>query len=393
MLKRYQKPVYLDNAATTPLAPEALAAMQEHLSSDALFANASSTTHAAGRASAAAAAAGRETVASAIGAKASELVFTSGATEANNIGILGCARYRRAEGTHIISARTEHKAVHDPLRALEKDGFEVSWLTPDSKGRIDAGAVQAAIRPDTTLLSLMLVNNETGLIQELGPIIKLCREHDISVHVDAVQAFGKMPLDVRTLAVDSMAISAHKIYGPKGIGALYVNARFAPRIEPLVFGGGQERGLRPGTLPGHQIAGFAAAAQQVTRELDVELARIHHLRDRLIDGMKEIDGVLFNTDLKGGVPHIVNVSIAGVHGESLIYAMEPIAVSTGSACNSASREPSPVLRALGRSDAEAESSLRFSLGRYTKAGDVDAALAQLRQAVAHLRAAADWSET
>ncbi len=391
MLSRASRTVYLDNAATTPPAPEVVEAMCAWLGSDTLYANASSVNHQPGRTAAAAVARARADIAASLGARPDELVFTSGATEANNLALFGAARYRRDEGRHIGSVRTEHKAVLDPLKKLQSEGYEVSWLDTDASGRLSDGALARTIREDTILASIMLVNNETGVIQDIPAAAEICQKNDVSLHVDAAQAYGKLALDARRLGVDSLSVSAHKIYGPKGVGALFVRSEFAPRLEPILYGGGQERGLRAGTLAGHQIAGFQAAALALANDSG-ELARIRTLRARLLAGLFSLDGVCLNGHEDYCVPHIVNVSVTGVHGESLLHAMEPVALSSGSACNSASREPSYVLRALGRSDALAESSLRFGIGRFTTDEDIDEAVQQFRAAVTHLRASGDLLE-
>ena len=387
MLIREPGSVYLDNAASTPLDPAVTAAMCEALGSAALTANASSATHAPGRQAAAALERARASVAALVGADAREVVFTSGATEADNLAVLGTAKYRERDGRHILSARTEHKAVTVPLEQLAALGFDVEWLEVDpASGSVAPDTVRAALRDDTVLVALMAVNNEIGAIQDVASIAALCREHGASCHVDAAQAPGKMPFDLREIPADTVALSAHKMYGPKGVGALVCRARFAPQITPLMFGGGQERGLRPGTPATHQAIGFGVAAERCLAEGPDEFGRIERLNARLTAGLTAVPGVTENG--KGGprVPHIVSVSVADVHGDSLTYAMEPVAVSTGSACTTLTREPSPVLRALGLADALAEATLRFSLGRFSTGADVDAAVRQFTAAVTHLRA-------
>lgn len=385
MLKRAAAPVYLDYAATTPVDPAVATEMQRCLMADGIFANPSSDTHAAGRAAAGVVERARTDIATLVGARSTELVFTSGATESDNLAMLGTARYRKREGRHIVTVKTEHKAVVDSARQLDREGFDITWLTPDSTGRITPDTVVAALRDDTTLVSVMLVNNELGVIQPIAEIGAMCRQREITFHVDAAQAVGKMSVDVAALNVDLLAFTAHKMYGPKGIGALYVAGDFAPRIEPLIFGGGQERGIRPGTLPVHQIAGFGAAVRLAAATLHEESRRLWQLRSVLIEGVRTIEGVIFNGDTDASIPGIVNVSVDGVNGESLLAAMQPIALSSGSACNSASREPSYVLKALGHSDALAESSLRFSFGRFTEMADIETAVEQLVSAVNYLR--------
>lgn len=379
------RPVYLDYAATTPVAPEAAAAMADCLSPDGPFGNPSSRSHAFGRRAADAVEAARADVAAAIGAAPGDVVFCSGATEADNLAILGAARYRRDRGRHVITSRTEHKAVIDSFRALERAGFEVTWLVPDASGRVSPDQLDAALRDDTTLVSLMWVNNETGVFHDVAALGEIVRARGAIFHVDAAQALGKLPVDVAALPVDLVSLSAHKCYGPKGVGALWLSPRDGVNVEPVLFGGGQERGLRPGTAPTHQAAGFGAAARLVRARLDADLEQAAALGARLADGLLAVPGVSLNGDPVARVPHIVNVSVDGVEGESLLAAMQPVALSTGSACTSLSAEPSFVLRALGRSDQLAQSSLRFSLGRGTTEGDVDLATARFREAVARLR--------
>lgn len=378
--------IYLDYAATTPVAPEVAAAMLECLGADANFANPSST-HSPGRCAAAAVERARAQVAALIGARAGEIVWTSGATESDNLAILGAARYLRDRGRHLVTSRIEHKAVIDSFRALEREGWEVTWLEPEPSGVHPPEQVAAALREDTTLVSIMLVNNEIGVLQDVAAIGERCRERGVLLHVDAAQGVGKLPVDVTALNADLLSLTAHKLYGPKGIGALYVAARPGVQLSPLLHGGGQERGLRPGTLPVHQIAGLGAAAALAAEALETgEPARIAALRRRAWDGLAAAGGVTLNGDPERRVAGILNVSVEGVEGESLRYAMQPVALASGSACNSASAEPSYVLRALGRGDRLAESSLRLSFGRWTTEEEVDAAVARFQAAVAHLRA-------
>lgn len=376
--------VYLDYAATTPMDPAVVEAMSNLLASSTGFGNASSTQHAIGRAAADVAKTARQSVASFCKTDARSVIFTSGATEANNLGVLGAARYRQAEGRHIVSSQTEHRAILDPLRALEQEGFTVTRLQPDTTGRITVEAIEAALTVETVLVSLMLVNNETGIVNDLEPVAALCRDRDISLHIDAVQAPGKLSVDFSALAPASISLSAHKVYGPKGIGALIAPATVAPRLQPLIYGGGQERGLRAGTLPTHQLVGFGEALLRADKKT-AEKTRIGDLSVRLIAGLLAVPDVELNGDRHFAVDEIVNVTVHGVHGDSLIEALAPVAVSRGSACGSSHGEPSYVLRAYGRTDAEAESSLRFSLGRYTSVEDIDLAIEQFTVAVEYLR--------
>ena len=378
-------PIYLDHAATTPVDPQVARVMAECLTAAGDFGNASSA-HAYGRAAAARIASAREQVAALVGALPGEIVFTSGATESNNLAILGGARANADRGRHLITSRTEHKSVLDPFRWLEKAGFEVTWLAPGRDGRIGLEAFEAALRPDTVMAALMYANNETGVLNDLAPIGKLCRERGIVFHCDCAQAAGKLPLALGELPVDFAAFTAHKLYGPKGIGALYVRERARGALQPVTYGGGQERNLRPGTLATHQIVGFGAACALAARELSSEGARLSALRDRLWHALEALGGTHLNGGAAPRLPGILNVSFEGVHGESLVGALEGLAVSTGSACSSESAEPSYVLRALGRSTQLAQSSLRFSLGRATTVGEVDAAAAMVAQAVCRLRA-------
>jgi cysteine desulfurase len=360
--------------------------MRACLGEDGWFANPSSSAHEAGRAAAQRVELARAQVGRLIGARAEQIVFTSGATEADNLAVLGTARALAPQRRHIISARTEHKAVLDAVRQLTREGFSVTWLQPDADGRVDAQAVAAALRPDTALVSLMHVNNETGVIQDIQGIGAVCREHSVVFHVDAAQGVGREPLDVSRLPVDLLSLSAHKIYGPKGIGALFVRAGSKAPLTPLMFGGGQQSGLRPGTLPTHQIAGFGLACELAGAALETERARIAQWRDRLWSRLESSGGVTINGQGAPRVPHILNVSFDGLDGESLVSALPGLAVSTGAACNSALGEPSYVLRALGRTVRQAESALRFSFGRFNTDADIEAAAVQVRAAVQRLRA-------
>ena len=378
-------PIYLDYAATTPLDPAVIAAMTQCLATDGGRGNPASL-HGWGRRASARIESARAEVAALIGAAAEDIVFTSGATESDNLAVLGAARAAADRGRHLVSTRIEHKAALDPCRRLQKEGFAVTLLAPDRTGRIDPQALAAALRPETVLVSVMWVNNETGVIQDVEAIGALCRERGILFHTDAAQAVGKVPMAVRELPIDLMSFTAHKFYGPKGIGALYVRAGVRARLQPLLYGGGQERGLRPGTLATHQIIGFGAACTRARAALAHEPQRVAALRDRLWAQLQPLGGVHLNGAGAPRVAGLLNVSIEGVEGESLVTGLPELAVSTGSACNSASAEPSYVLRALGRDTELAQSSLRFSLGRFSQLADVEAAAAAVRREVTRLRA-------
>jgi cysteine desulfurase len=393
---RSELPVYLDNAATTPVDPRVAARMSEVLTSSAEFGNPASSSHGYGHAAAAAIETARAQVAAAVGAEADEVIWTSGATESNNLAIFGVAHYYRDHGRHIVTARTEHKAVLDPCAELERRGWRVTYLTPAQGGVIDPRQLAAALRPDTVLVSLMHVNNEIGVVQDIAAMAEICAAHGNAwLHVDAAQSVGKCSVDFAAFGVHLMSLSAHKVYGPKGAGALLVSKRGARghagtgagvHLTALQLGGGQERGVRSGTLATHQIVGMGLAFQLASEMSSVESRRIADLRDRLWRGLVGIGGVLRNGAPQHVVPNLLNVSFEGVEGESLLAAVSPrIAVSTGSACTSATQEASYVLRALGRSEILSESSLRFSLGRFTEPRDVDAAIAVLTEAVPRLR--------
>jgi cysteine desulfurase len=386
------RPVYLDYAATTPVDPVVATAMFDCLTEGGDFGNASSATHVFGQRAAARIERARAQVAAVIHAQPDEITFTSGGTESNNLAILGLARANADRGRHIITARTEHKAVLDPCKRLEREGFTVTYLTPDRQGRIDPETVRAALRPDTLLVSIMYVNNEIGVIQDVGAIAALCRDRGVAFHTDAAQAVGKIPVDVRTLPIDFLSFNAHKIYGPKGVGALYARRASRSLLQPVSFGGGQERGLRPGTLPTHQIVGFGAACEVAAASLDAEVLRLTAFRERLWVGLVGLGGAHLNSAEAPRSPGILNVSFEGVEGESLVTGLPELAISTGSACNSASAEPSYVLRALGRDTQLAQSSLRISVGRFTTAAEVDIALNAVRREVTRLRALSPASE-
>ena len=372
--------IYLDYAATTPVDPRVRSAIDACLAAPP--GNASST-HAAGRAARERVEAAREQVAALIGAVPQSIVFTSGATEADNVAILGAARAAAASGRHLVSVRTEHRAVLDSLARLEREGFRVTLLTPGRDGLVDPEAVGAALGPQSTLVSVMLVNNEIGVVQDVAAIAAACRRHGALLHVDAAQAAGRVPIDVAALDADLVSLAAHKIHGPVGVGALYVRREPRPALIPIAFGGGQEAGLRPGTLPVHQIVGMGTAYALARAALEEEPARLAGLRDRLWAALAGL--ALLNGHPTRRAPHILNVSFEGVDGEALLYELRSLAVSAGSACAAGHGEPSYVLRALGRDDALAQASLRFSFGRPTTTADVDAAAARVRAAVLRLR--------
>jgi cysteine desulfurase len=376
--------VYLDHAATTPPDPAVVDAMRRSLSGASGFGNPAST-HIAGRRAQAAVEQAREQLAALLHTDPGNLVWTSGATEADNLAILGAARLRAHRGRHLITMRTEHKAVADACAALERQGFEVTWLSPDRDGRLDPDALEQAFRDDTQLVSIMHVNNETGVIQDIRAIGERCRRRNVLFHCDAAQSVGKLPIDLSALPVDLMSMTAHKFHGPQGIGALYLAPRPECRIEPLLYGGGQERRLRPGTLPVHQAVGMGVAAAVAAGRREDDLRHYAALNERLWQGLERVEGVVRNGGPQHAFPGILNVSIAGIEGESLLLALEPVCVARGSACNAQSGEASHVLRALGRSDHLAQSAIRFSFGRETTAAEVDFAIERYAQAVAHLR--------
>jgi len=376
-------PIYLDYSATTPVDPRVAAKMIPYLTEH--FGNPASRSHAYGWETEKAVEEAREHVAALINADPKEIVWTSGATEGNNLAIKGAAQFYKGKGKHIITQKTEHKAVLDTCRELERQGFEVTYLDPETNGIIDLEKFKAAIRPDTIVVSIMYVNNEIGVIQPVAEIAEICRAKGIIFHCDAVQAAGKLEIDIQKLKADLLTITAHKMYGPKGIGALYIRRKPRVRIEAQIHGGGHERGMRSGTLPTHQIVGFGEAARLAKLEMATDNERIRSLRDRLLNGIKELEEVYVNGDLERRIPGNLNVSFNFVEGESLIMAIKDIAVSSGSACTSASLEPSYVLRALGRSDELAHSSIRFTLGKYTTAEEIDFAIDLLKRKVNKLR--------
>lgn len=383
---RTKLPIYLDYAATTPVDERVAAKMMQCLTLEGVFGNPASRSHSFGWQSEALVEEARAHVAALVNADPREIVWTSGATESDNLAIKGAAHFYQKKGRHLVTVKTEHKAVLDTMRQLEREGFEVTYLEPRSNGLLDLEKFKAALRDDTVLASVMHVNNEIGVIQDIEAIGNACRERGVIFHVDAAQSAGKVPIDLEKLPVDLMSFSAHKIYGPKGIGALYVRRKPRIRLEAQMHGGGHERGLRSGTLPTHQIVGMGEAFRIAREEMVQDNERIRMLRDRLLKGIKDIEEVYINGDLEHRLPGNLNVSFNFIEGESLIMALKDLAVSSGSACTSASLEPSYVLRALGRDDELAHSSIRFSIGRFTTAEDVDYTVEKIRASVEKLRA-------
>ncbi len=379
------KPIYLDYAATTPVDPRVAQKMFEYMDVSGVFGNPASRSHIYGWQAEEAIELARKHVADLVHCDPREIVWTSGATESDNLAIKGVAHFYQTRGKHIITSKIEHKAVLDSCRQLEREGFEVSYLPPNSQGRIEPEAVRAAIRPDTILVSLMHVNNELGSINDIASIGEITREKNIVFHVDAAQSAGKLPIDLSTLKVDLMSFSAHKVYGPKGMGALYVCRKPRVRLEAQMHGGGHERGMRSGTLPTHQIVGMGEAFRLAKEEMASENQRLNALKQRLWDGLNDLEAVTVNGDLDHAVAGILNVSFAYVEGESLMMAFKNAAVSSGSACTSASLEPSYVLRGIGLSDELAHSSIRFSIGRFTQEAEIDQVIAEVRHAVNKLR--------
>ncbi len=376
-------PIYLDYSATTPVDPRVAEKMIPYLVEK--FGNPASRSHAFGWEADEAVENARAEVAKLVNADAKEIVWTSGATESNNLAIKGAANFYAGKGKHIITVKTEHKAVLDTFRELERQGFEATYLDVQDNGLIDLDAFQAALRPDTILVSVMFVNNEIGVVQPIAEIGEICRSKGIIFHVDAAQATGKVDIDLEKLKVDLMSFSAHKTYGPQGIGALYVCRKPHVRLEAQMHGGGHERGFRSGTLPVHQIVGMGEAFRLAREEMAEENAHIGKLRDKLLKGLQDIEATYVNGDLEHRVPHNLNMSFAYVEGESMIMAIKDLAVSSGSACTSASLEPSYVLRALGRDDELAHSSIRFSIGRFTTEEEIDYAIKLLHQKIGKLR--------
>ena len=383
--KNMKLPIYLDYSATCPVDPRVAEKMMQCLTMDGLFGNPASRSHRFGWQAEEAVDLARNQVADLIGADPREIVFTSGATESNNLAIKGVAHFYASKGKHIITSKTEHKAVLDTCRQLEREGFEVTYLEPMPNGLFTIEMIENAMRDDTILVSIMHVNNEIGVVQNIAAIGELCRSRKILLHVDAVQSVGKIPVDVEALKVDLLSVSAHKVYGPKGIGALFVRRKPRVRLEAQMHGGGHERGMRSGTLPTHQIVGMGEAFRIAKEEMVSEGERILALRQRLWNGIKDIEAVYINGDLDQRVPGNLNVSFAYVEGESLIMALKDLAVSSGSACTSASLEPSYVLRALGLNDELAHSSIRFSMGRFTTEEEIDYAVKLIRDSIGRLR--------
>ncbi|MBK7332406.1 MAG: IscS subfamily cysteine desulfurase [Betaproteobacteria bacterium] len=376
-------PIYLDYSATTPVDPRVAQAMIPWLTEH--FGNPASRSHAYGWEAEEAVEKARADVAALVNCDPREIVWTSGATESINLAIKGAAHFYKDKGKHLVTVRTEHKATLDTVRELEREGFEATYLDVDPNGLVPLAAFEAALRPDTIVVSVMLVNNEIGVVQDIAAMGEICRKRGIVFHVDAAQATGKVPIDLSTLKVDLMSFSAHKTYGPKGVGALFVRRKPRVRIEAQMHGGGHERGMRSGTLPTHQIVGMGEAFRIAKEEMAAEGERIRMLRDRLWKGLSQIEEVYLNGDMDRRVPHNLNVSFNFVEGESLIMAIKDIAVSSGSACTSASLEPSYVLRALGRSDELAHSSIRFTVGRFTTPQEIDHTIDLLKRKVGKLR--------
>jgi len=376
-------PIYLDYSATTPVDPRVAQKMIPYLTER--FGNPASRSHAFGWETEAAVEEARKEVALLVNCDPKEIVWTSGATEAINLALKGAAHFYKEKGKHLITVKTEHKATLDTMRELEREGYEVTYLDVAPDGLLDLARFEAALRPDTTVVSIMLVNNEIGVVQDIAAIGEICRKRGIVFHVDSAQATGKVPIDLARLKVDLMSFSAHKTYGPKGVGALYVRRKPRVRIEAQMHGGGHERGMRSGTLATHQIVGMGEAFRLARLEMDADNERIRKLRDRLWDGLSQIEEVFVNGDMERRVAHNLNVSFNFVEGESLIMAIKDVAVSSGSACTSASLEPSYVLRALGRSDELAHSSIRFTVGRFTTEAEIDYTIALVQRKIAKLR--------
>lgn len=378
-------PIYLDYSATTPVDPRVAEKMMQYLTLDGIFGNPASRSHRFGWQAEEAVDIARNHIAELVGADSREIIFTSGATESDNLALKGTANFYQKSGKHIITCKTEHKAVLDSCRQLEREGFNLTYLTPQSNGIIALQQLEAALTDKTILVSVMHVNNEIGVIQDIAAIGELCRARGIVFHVDATQSVGKLPIDLNELKVDLMSFSGHKLYGPKGIGGLYIRRKPRVRIEAQIHGGGHERGMRSGTLPVHQIVGMGEAYRIAKLEMATEIPRLQTLRDRLWYGLQGIEEVYLNGSLAQGVSNILNVSFNYVEGESLIMALKDLAVSSGSACTSASLEPSYVLRALGMNDELAHSSIRFSLGRFTTQEEIDYTIALVAKSIGRLR--------
>ncbi len=378
-------PIYFDYSATTPVDKRVAELMCTYLTNEGVFGNPASRSHQYGWDAEKAVEQAREDVAALINADAKEIVWTSGATESDNIAIKGVAHFNHKKGKHIITSKTEHKAVLDSCRQLEREGFEVTYLDPDEDGIISVSSIENAMREDTILVSIMHVNNEIGVIQDITAIGELCRSKKIVFHVDAAQSAGKVTIDMKAMKVDLLSLSAHKVYGPKGMGALYVRRKPRIRLEAQMHGGGHERGIRSGTLATHQIVGMGEAFKIAKLEMDAELTRVTELRDYFLQQLDDMEEVYVNGSMENRVPHNLNISFNFVEGESLLMAISDLAVSSGSACTSASLEPSYVLRALGRSDEMAHSSIRFGIGRYTTKEDIDHAVKLLHEKIGKLR--------
>ena len=378
-------PIYLDYSATTPVDPRVAEKMCSYLTPDGQFGNPASRSHVFGWHADEAVEDARRHVAALVNADPKEIIWTSGATESDNLAIKGVAHFYKKQGRHIVTLKTEHKAVLDSCRQLEREGYEVTYLEPESTGLLDLEKFQRALRDDTILVSIMQVNNEIGVIQDIAAIGEICRERKIVFHVDAAQSAGKVPIDLQTLKVDLMSFSAHKIYGPKGIGALYVRRKPRVRLEAQMHGGGHERGLRSGTLATHQIVGMGEAFRLAREEMAADNERIRALRNRLVEGLQDIEEVYINGDLENRIAGNLNISFNYVEGESLIMALKDLAVSSGSACTSASLEPSYVLRALGRNDELAHSSIRFTIGRFTTEEEIDYTIDLVKKKIGRLR--------
>ncbi|TVQ70550.1 MAG: IscS subfamily cysteine desulfurase [Oceanospirillales bacterium] len=379
-----RKPIYLDYAASTPVDPRVAEKMMACLTMDGNFANPASRSHLYGWKAEEAVETARQQVAELVNADPREIVWTSGATESNNLALKGAAHHYRRKGQHLISSMIEHKAVIDTLKQLESEGYEITWLKPNAEGFIEPSQVADAIRADTLLVSLMQVNNEIGTINAIQDIGEICHQHDVLLHVDAAQSFGKLPIDLQRLPVDLMSFSAHKIYGPKGVGALYVRQQPRIRLEAQIHGGGHERGMRSGTLATHQLVGMGEAASLAAALMEEEAERISSLRQRFMDRVLDLPYVQVNGSMQQRIDGILNLAVSGVEGEFLLMALKDIAISTGSACTSASVEPSYVLKALGLSDALAHASLRISFGRFTTLEEVEVAASHFRQVVSQL---------
>jgi cysteine desulfurase len=378
-------PIYLDYAATTPVEFEVAKKMMNYLTIDGIFGNSASRSHKFGWDAEEIVDIARNQISELIGADSREIVFTSGATEANNLAIKGIAFFHQKKGRHIITSKTEHKSVLDTCRYLESEGFSLTYLTPKNNGIIDLNDLKNNIKKDTILVSIMHVNNEIGIIQDIDSISKICRNNGIFFHVDATQSVGKIPINLKTIMIDLMSFSAHKVYGPKGIGGLYVRRKPRVRLLASIHGGGHERGMRSGTLPVHQIVGMGESFKIAKRKIHDDFLHLTKLRNCLWNGIKSIEEVYLNSDLKQGVPHILNVSFNYIEGESLIMALKDLAISSGSACTSASLEPSYVLKALGIKDELAHSSIRFSIGRFTTEEEINHTIQLIHKSIYKLR--------